>query len=54
MTHNETFADKACSLLDGWMLDPGLRMTPSIKYGQGTPGQTNGSGGGMIEFTCEF
>jgi hypothetical protein len=53
MTHNESFADKACSLLEGWMLDPALRMTPTIKYGQGTPGQTNGSDGGMIEFTCE-
>ena len=51
-SHNESYADKACSLLDAWMLDPALRMTPAIKFGQGTPGETNGTGGGMIEFTC--
>ena len=51
-SHNESYADKARSLLDAWMLDPALRMTPAIKFGQGTPGETNGTGGGMIEFTC--
>eukprot|EP00043_Microstomoeca_roanoka_P013691 m.134579 g.134579 ORF g.134579 m.134579 type:complete len:475 (-) comp15824_c0_seq13:2391-3815(-) len=48
---NQTYADKACTLLDRWFLDLETSMNPNLKYGQGTPGVDEGSHGGMIEWT---
>eukprot|EP00045_Choanoeca_perplexa_P002990 m.28050 g.28050 ORF g.28050 m.28050 type:complete len:322 (-) comp11807_c0_seq1:193-1158(-) len=49
---NETFASKACQLVDVWFVNPNTYMTPYLKYGQSHPGTNKGSCSGMIEWTA--
>ncbi len=49
LTGEEAWAAKAAGLLRAFFLDPATAMRPHLRYGQLVPGQTEGSGFGLID-----
>ncbi|HML53488.1 MAG TPA: alginate lyase family protein [Solidesulfovibrio magneticus] len=49
LTGEEQWAAKAAGLLRAFFLDPATAMRPHLRYGQLVPGQTEGSGFGLID-----
>jgi hypothetical protein len=49
LTDEEQWAAKAAGLLRAFFLDPATAMRPHLRYGQLVPGQTEGSGFGLID-----
>ncbi len=49
LTGEEQWAAKAAGLLRVFFLDPATAMRPHLRYGQLVPGQTEGSGFGLID-----
>lgn len=49
LTGKEDYAKKSAELLRVWFLNPDTKINPNLDYGQGIPGKSKGSAGGIID-----